>query len=351
MAEVKTISALSVLPFRILSFYAEAAQLLNNQMPLPRMAVLHTNYTCNHRCKGCDYRGINNKSNAIMSRAQSMRLVDEIVDMHIPAVEFAGGGEPTLDPNIEYMIDSFSERGVAMGILTNGTMLKDELLKKIIHKFNYIRISFDAGTPETYRRIRGLDDIREFDRVLSNIKQAVGLKSLLNSPININLKFTVGKENVSEMERAVLLAMQLGVDSIQFSLFENVPSKLSDEAAIFANRTLETLKESYKGKIKIVGNLISTTILHQCWLNPIFTVIDAFGDVYACTYYHHRKERHTLGNIFNDSLRSIWFSQKHWEIIKNIRPEECNIYNCRFHHYNSVMTDLLVVRKNELDFI
>jgi len=149
-----------------------------------------------------------------------------------------------------------------------------------------------------------------------------------------------------DMENAILLAINLGLDCIQFKLYENVDdliqlSESSDEGEINTEEItvkLEELKKIYGDKIAILGDLKKTKLKKKCWLTPLIVVIDALGDVYACQYYRHRKESHKIGNLLpNKPFEEVWFSERHREVLENIKIEECNKYDCRFHIYNDIL--------------
>lgn len=350
-------SMLKYLKHRILTYYNEAHEILKGEMPLPRMAILHPTYICNHDCIGCDFKDPNTKLKEIWSEKDSDRILDELIKIGISAAEFSGGGEPLLAPNIVQAIKKLKNKGIAVGLLTNGSKLSGEILDTVIRNCTYVRVSLESGSNEVFKKVKNVKDDAEFDNIVNNIRNAVQLRKKLNKDIDISIKFAVGTINYMDMENAINLAIDLGVDCIQFKLYENVDCRiytkrvrdLKQAKGIVAK--LNELKRIYGNEILILGDLKRTKLDCECWLTPIFTLVDALGDVYLCNYYRHRMKSHCIGNLLKDDFKTIWFSKRHRDVIKNIKTEECNLYDCRFHFYNSFMKKLVQESNDVLKFI
>ncbi|OGY50254.1 MAG: hypothetical protein A3J65_04460 [Candidatus Buchananbacteria bacterium RIFCSPHIGHO2_02_FULL_45_11b] len=350
MADNKT-TIFDFFNYRILSFYNEIKLLKAGKMPPPRMAILHLTSGCNHNCEGCDYR-IQNKVKKILTPEQNDYIISQLIEAGVEAVEFAGGGEPLIDPYVPAMLYKLKAHGLATDVLTNGGLMFGKTLEAIIDCCSFIRISLEAGSNEIFQKVKQIDNPKEFPKIINNIREAIRLKKEKNKTLNINIKFTVGKKNYQDMENAIQLAASLGVDSIQFKLYENAPGvQLTPGEAAAVAVKLKKLKDKYQGEVRIIGNLIKTAIYHQCWLCSFYTVIDVWGNIYLCSYYHHRPDAHKIGNIFEKSFKEIWGSEKHWTAIKNIDIKKCNLYDCRFHFYNAFWDKIIDENSDDLKFI
>ncbi|MBF0117636.1 MAG: radical SAM protein [Desulfobacterales bacterium] len=352
-------TALELLRYRIFSFYNEAKQIKNGIMPRPRVAIYHPTYVCNHNCSGCDFRFQNKEFKVMMTREQNLRIISQIISSKVEGVEFAGGGEPLLHPFIVEDVEKLSKAGISVSLITNGSFLKEDILKTFIENGTYIRISLESGCLETFKQVKGITKDSEYENIINNIRSATEMRAKLNKDLDISIKFTVGRNNFSDMEKGIKLSIDLGVDSIQFKLYENVDKiginedwdKGSQNDLENIQLKLSELKVKYRDKITIIGNLKKTQIEGKCWLTPIITIIDAFGDVYLCPYYRHRMESHKLGNLMEKSFDEIWFAKSHWDAITNIKTEKCDLYDCRFHIYSDLMSQAMDEKKNYLKFI
>ncbi len=339
------------LPSRIFSYYHEANKILKGDMPLPRMFTFMPTCLCNHNCPGCDWASVN-KTKYVMPSENWKQIFNELSNIKsIRFIEFCGQGESMMHPDIHEMIKKAIEYGWVIGVLTNGTRLKGELLEDLIKHCEYIRVTMEAGSRKVFKKVKNpMTEEDGFDAVCRNIREAVKLKNKINPSCNISYKFAVGKENYKDMESAVRLAIDLGCDSIQFKAYRNTPSELDDTKKEAYDRKLQSMKELYKKNIIITGSLKPIKSVVKCFMTPVHVLVDAYGDVYNCCYFRHRMGSHKFGNIIRDGFEKVWFSDKHREVIKNVRKEECELYDCKFFKYNELM-DSFMVKSRELDMI
>lgn len=70
-------------------------------------------------------------------------------------ITFSGSGEPTLNSRIGEVLDYIKEHkpGIPVAVLTNGTLLKDQKVRKEILKADLVLPSLDAATNRAYRKI------------------------------------------------------------------------------------------------------------------------------------------------------------------------------------------------------
>jgi len=338
-------------PYRILTHTPELKKLYNGEMIKPIMAIYHPTYICNHNCPG---REENKKYKTLLSLKESHHILTELINLGVKGLEFSGGGEPLMDKNIAYQVRWMKRLGIETGFLTNGSFLSGEVRDAIIRNSSYVRISLESGSNEGFKKAKGLDNDNEFPKIIKNIKDSITLRERVGSDIDISIKYTIGAHNYHDMENAARLAVDLGVDSIQFKSYQNVDSlelikdplkNLEGMVGTLTKtkRDLEEIKKNYGGKgTSIIGNLEHTPLESQCWTSPLITTIDALGDVYLCSYYRHRQDTHKIGNLLPDkSFKDIWGSKRHLEAIKNTKIDECNKYDCRFHKYNKIAKELI----------
>lgn len=350
VAPMTDIDTFQYLGSRILTHYDAAVKLLAGEMPAPRTAIVYPTYVCNQGCPGCEYQYINAEGHGMMGNDDFHDLIDDLAGLGVKGIEFCGGGEPTLHPELAAVIGQCAGLGMKTGLLTNGTMLKGGLAEAVVEHASYVRIGLDAATKETFEQTKRPGPNAGFDTVIGNIRELLALRKEGNSSVNISIKFLVSKDNLHELEAFVELGKKLGVDSVQFKAVRVYGGLLTKEQEEEIQKRIDDLKEANPG-FPVVGGVEKVTIATKCWLNPLQIMIDALGDVYLCCYYLHRKDRHTIGNAFKDDLKKLWGSQRHWDAIKNIKPAECNNLDCRFVHYNKVMDALVRDGEGQFEFI
>lgn len=339
------------LQHRILTHYHEAKNILEGGMPAPRTAIVYPTYVCNQNCTWCEYRVENSEWRDVMTREQLRGLLRELYALGVRGTEFCGGGEPAMHPDLADAMREAYGYGMRFGLLTNGTKCTGELAEALVDCASYVRVGFDGATAATVDRVkRPKHPDASFDAVCENVRAMLRLRDARGTHLRISMKVVLDATNYREAPDCVALARDLGVDSIQFKAARLCPTELNAEQTAEVQRMLTDLRAEH-GAFPIVGGVEKVNMHRQCWLTPLQVMVDARGDVYLCCYYVHRKGSHTIGNCFDTPLRDLWYSERHREAIRNIKPHECNNLDCRFVKYNDIMAQLLLENEGQFEFI
>jgi MoaA/NifB/PqqE/SkfB family radical SAM enzyme len=173
---------------------------------------------CNQDCHFCAYRmetgftssgfaeGSNRNPARFIPRAKALEILEDCAEIGVKAVQFTGGGEPTVHPDHIEIIGRAQELGLETALVTNGVKLKDH---PVFHNLEWLRISLDAGTPETYERIRRS---KQWPKAMSAIK----LGAELDRPY-YGVGFVVTRENWQEVALATEIAATAGADYIRLA--------------------------------------------------------------------------------------------------------------------------------------
>ena len=119
-------------------------------------------------------------------------------------------GEPFMMKNFDELLDVFGHRGKFLELTTNGQILTDRNIEKLLGRNINLYISLDAATPETYAKLRN----DKFERILGNLRRLVKAKGGKNGLPRIFLVFMPMKVNQHELEDFVRLCADLGVDRL-----------------------------------------------------------------------------------------------------------------------------------------
>ena len=129
----------------------------------------------------------------------------DMIDTENLKVEFQGGNISELK-EFEQLIQEFKDHNCKNFIILMNAIKYIPILEEIGNNSNlYICISLDAGTKETFKKIKNVD---AFDQVIENIKR---LKQ--NSKAQISLKYIIIKDlndNKEELEKFLNIAKEIG---------------------------------------------------------------------------------------------------------------------------------------------
>jgi MoaA/NifB/PqqE/SkfB family radical SAM enzyme len=166
------------------------------------LLVLYLTDGCNSRCAMCDIWR-NPRQN--MELALADQLADAANDLNVRWV-LLSGGEATQHPQWAEIARKFRDQGIYVMLLTNALLLARQI-EDVRTSVDELIVSFDAGTPETYDAIRGLDG---FERVLD------GIRAARDSGVAVTTRTTVQRANYTEIPQIIDIALAAEVDLISF---------------------------------------------------------------------------------------------------------------------------------------
>jgi MoaA/NifB/PqqE/SkfB family radical SAM enzyme len=193
-----------------------------NQLPRPFLAFqIQITSRCNLRCPHCP-------KNIFASE-----WVDGDMDLatyHAVAAAFPylkqvyidAWGEPLLHPGFWEMVDIARAAGCSVGVTTNGTLIDEEVARRLARKVEVVGISIDGATAATYESIRPgakFEDVVERVRALTTARNRFGSRGL---PL-VSLLFLKTRRNLHELPAILDLAAELGADEVIASNLTFVP--------------------------------------------------------------------------------------------------------------------------------
>jgi radical SAM protein with 4Fe4S-binding SPASM domain len=288
-------------------------------------------------------------------------VVSDFAELGVEGVEISGGGEPLMYPQIIPAIAFMRSKDLKVGVFSNGTLLNKEISEFLVQNLLFLRIAFDAGSAKTYKKIHGRDD---FDRLQENLRTLTSIRSRFGTDkgrrladqkrqglATIGAKYLVSTNNWHELAQAAELARDAGLDYLQFKALRASKFTLEGEELEQAKAEGERAKALSGDDFQVFGSLEKTKPIGRCFLNPIHPVIDAAGDMYLCAFFHHRKDTHKIGNVYEKSFPEIWYSEKHKEAFRSTKPKECAVFDCPFHEAAILAKAWIVDNHKHLEFI
>ncbi len=278
----------------------------------PTQVQIDLTNECNHHCLFCFYRYPEN-SNKLYSidTDRMLELLDEFVELGIPAIHFTGGGEPFKHKDIYSILEKTVENDIEFALVTNGTLIDLDKID-LINECTWIRLSLDAATAHTYSITQGISE-EDFHKVMKLIDMLVGYGTSI-----VGLSFVANPINYTEIIDFVKMAKRLKVDNVRFSvactpkgvnLYQNIWSNI--EALI------KEAKEFQDGHFKVfdlitdrLENLdIQKKEITSCGYQHFTTVIGADSNVYPCCMLKYNPAA-ILGNIYEGTFKEICMGEK-----------------------------------------
>ena len=233
--------------------------------PHPKSLTIYPSEVCNLNCIGCNSKPIHRK-NGFMDFETFEKIIKDFRIYGGEAVAFEGGGEPMLHPKIGFMITSCVGQELKVGIITNGTIYRKEMLYA-----DWIRISIH-------------NPLKILSIVKKNIKRLMKNRTITT----IGVKFLRSKFGFN------IVAGDMRVDYVQIKNLRNSPYSL----------------------------VKNPKYVKPCGLTPLRAVVDYDGTFYPCPYFYAQKNTAMGKGV----LSELWGTKAHKRAIKNIK--NCNKYDC-----------------------
>ena len=319
-----------------------------------------TNY-CQHKCPWCyiNYAqaGANFKQsgiNAAGPRAINAddRIINAVLDakkMGLKAVTIIGDGEPTLHKKFAEYSTKLKEADLDLGLFSNFSFKKEEVLEAMIKNFFFIRGSIDSAKKEYHDKSHGAND---FDLIVSNITKIVESKKKSKSlfPI-IGIQYVTNRENYKDLPYAAEFYKNLGADYLTIKpmyknelniihkendlTFEEV-SPYMKKAEAFSDKNYNVYAK-YTQFIETLGRKTNNGLYYKkCNATPVSPYLDEDGNLEMCGNLKGRG--FTMGNVHKNSFKEIWNSKQRKSCLDRIDLSKCPA-GCKLDPLNKVLWD------------
>lgn len=267
---------------------------------------------CNHICDYC-FKSCNYERKKEVDLKKWRDVIEQADEIGVQQITFSGG-EPFLYKGLFSLIELCSAKGIYTKISTNGTCLGEGVIRKLHDAgAEYIHLSLPAVTDSLYDMITGSQGD------LERVKAAVRL--LKRYGFYIRVKMVLTPNNVDEVEQLIDYCVRENVDFIHLAPFILTTSSREGKALIPAEESLIRIKDLCSRKQEEYKNLSISEppIASLKWSDPqditkcggikdSLTILSN-GDITFCEALADKSE-FILGNVYDDSLKEIWNSDK-----------------------------------------
>lgn len=293
---------------------------------------------CNLNCIWCNFADYNKECSKDIPTEHLLRIADFAAAWGVKSVHVLGGGEPLMNPGVKDLFLHLQQNGLQSSLITNGTLLTDELIDVILKTCRWVGISLDAGSSDTYMKVKGIGSDAIFGLVTNNIKKLCDRKKELKSNCAVCAKYLMHPLNVKDIFKCALLVKYLGVDDFQIrpAGWENVQNKNVTKFDFtplldIVNEQIEKTRgiesdtfHTYGVRHKFSVDMERKITYSKCIASPVTLVFGADGNCHVCGDRRGQKE-FILCSHYPDvrNVLKYWNTEWHHDIIKSVRLEEC----------------------------
>jgi radical SAM protein with 4Fe4S-binding SPASM domain len=310
-------------PFR--EFYDSDLYVNFHQHPLPIFPYLleiEPTNACNMDCLFCGRQAME-RPIAYLDYDIYKKIIDEASQYECfeGISSFSGWGEPLLHQHIFKMIEYANKKNLLTSILTNGLLLSDENIIKLLDSgIDHIKISLQGANVNEYEvlRKRGV-----YETVVANVKRLVTYRDNNSYKTFIQASTSITDESEYEVKNYVGFWEDI-VDEIyvDYTKFQ----RLLDVARV--KQYLDTKKNVLNERGEIKDSYKEKTFRHQrCVDVHVRLVVHSDNTVpICCSDFRHEMK---IGNVKDNSLKEIWDSPRLSSIRKILNEDIRKIAFCR----------------------
>ena len=285
----------------------------------PVSIAIEPTTSCNLRCPECP-SGLRSFSRptGMLEPTFFKKTIDEIAS-HTHYLTFYFQGEPYLNKNFLEMVNYASQKNIYTSTSTNAHYFDDLTAKKTVESgLDRLIVSLDGTSQETYEQYRIGGDLI---KVLEGTKKVLKWKKELKSKTPyVRFQFLVVKPNEHQIDEAIALGKELGVDDVVFKTAQIYDYK-DGSPLIPENDTYSRYKKTASGYV------LKNKLLNQCWRMWQSCVITWDGKVVPCCF--DKDAKHQLGDLNKVSLNTIWKSAGYKSFRKSILQGRSQIDICK----------------------
>lgn len=313
---------------KVLAHTDKIMEIREGNIPSPVEWIVYPSNKCPYDCKHCIMKDERAENQTMLSSDTMDKIVKDVKQYKIKTVIFSGGGEPLTNPHTVRTAEDLKASGVSVGINTNGIKLTDR------SAFDFVRISVDAASRETYNAVKGYDGWEILNKNLAEISKQDG---------TLGLAFLITPDNIDEILEFCIWAKQYNPDFIHIrpAYYKDNGLKNSLPYILKIKETVEKEFPEVFFRIDKFEGHWTPKLFDKCRSTPLMAVLAADGSFVVCQDVFIR-----FGDYNEQSFEECWWGDSHKEALEEIDIKNCprcveNTYNEVIQHIDKMEVNLL----------
>jgi AdoMet-dependent heme synthase len=287
---------------------------------IPLVVSWNLTRKCNLKCSHCYINATSEELNGELNTDESKRLIDQIAEVSRPLL-ILSGGEPLLRNDVYELIQYGTEKGLRMGLGSNGGLIDTKSARKLKEAgVKTVSISIDSPIAQQHDEFRG---------VAGSWSKAINaIKALRDNNVLVQVNTTLTQQNYNQIDEIMSLAEEIGVEN--FHLFFLVPTgrgaKMADiSPTMYEDMITNTFAKTSKHKLNVRPSCAPQFMriakdmgldmrqwIRGCIAGSYYCRVYPNGDITPCPYLPIK-----LGNVREQTFKQIWFKSPIFKALRN----------------------------------
>lgn len=325
----------------------------------PFLIVWDITNQCNLNCKHC-YADAGDQQKDRLDTTQAKKVIDTLDKASVPILSFSGG-EPLVRNDIFELTKYAADKGIYVGLATNGTLITKEKAKQMKKAgIKFVQISLDGATAASHDSLRGMPGMFK--------KSIEGIKNCVDQDFFVNIASVATKNNISEIPDIISICDDLNVkwfmlynfvpvgrgesivtmdlspdqreqllsylyqglnnDAVDVDLLSTAPqfARVALQHEYNQNKKLvptHFLNSTYSGKLFQLAEFIG-----GCGCGRFYCAMRSNGDIEPCVFFPLK-----LGDILEDDFSDLWTNNEVLLDLRNREKLDEGCGECRFKYF------------------
>jgi MoaA/NifB/PqqE/SkfB family radical SAM enzyme len=211
----------------------------------PSQVIVDVTELCNLACTHCPHPSFKKSGHyggRSLDPALIRKAIDEVAGFGrgvVQQVRFTSEGEPLLHRSIFAILEDAATRaGTVVSLTTNGALLTGDRIDHLIATgIDFVDISLDAFTPETYARIRVRGDLAV---TRANVERLIERVHATSSALRVVVSYIEQPENVDETAAFEEFWRRAGADDVAIRRLHSAAGAVIEVADLLRHRSSRT---------------------------------------------------------------------------------------------------------------
>jgi MoaA/NifB/PqqE/SkfB family radical SAM enzyme len=338
--------------------------MLRGELVYPISVEFDLSNTCPHDCPFCSFgtsqsQGYRQQNWVQFPTPRAVALLEELAECGVKSVTFTGGGEPLVHREAAAILEKAASLGLEFGVVTNGFNLKGAAQAVIAKHATFVRVSLDAGTPETHQFTHGTPML-QFHQILANIRAT---REKAGERLTIGASFCVMDQNWKEIYAAAKAVKDAGGNylevrptfptdwrgdgwgqALRVGNVDNAKTEIEHAKAHLVDARFQVI-----GMIERFDSLAAPKKDYtKCRIGPLTTVIGADGRLWHCCV-QRGQEFFNIASVKDKPFREAWADAYARNMADSIDLSKCP--RCRYDGFSTVIERAFVADQMHASFI
>lgn len=330
---------------KVLCWRDRIDKILEGEIPPPVAVEIDPSNLCTQSCVWCMFRDFKLREGVSLNPGLMGSLISNLGEIGVKAITFTGGGEPLVNPATPEAMSLASFLGIQVGLVTNGDLLeREDVLKAVFETCRYVRLSIDAGSDDTYFRLKHPMNRDQFTRNLESMRRLVdgGFRG------DVGAAFLVHPETYRELPTLITELEEVGASYLQ------VRPCLGVEFTPSIINFSRDVVESYRGELRIYANFQRFDEIRygmdfkRCLATPLLGIVGADAKMYLCCQLRGDSD-YVIGDLRERPFSEWWGGELHRKAIERIDLSRCP--PCRYSTFNHLIEEVFIEDRMHRNFL